>query len=78
MPTVACGSRSRFFVFCDLAYVQPRSSTPSGRYQSGMRWGRPRGPTVTTCMMRCSARNARSSSSLIWISSRREGMAREA
>ena len=36
--------------------------------------GTPRGPMVAHCMTICSARNARTSSSVIWIWSRRDGM----
>src|SRR5262249_39577006 len=50
---------------------------PSAVYQSGTRWGRPRGPVVATLTIFCSATKARSSSSLMVIWSLRDGIRRE-
>src|SRR3954470_7999467 len=73
--SVACGSRSRFFAFCDLANVQPVSSSPSRTYQSGTRCGRPFGPSVATLTIFCSSRKSRSSSPVMRIWARGDGIA---
>src|SRR3954467_4412380 len=72
--SVACGSRSRFFAFCDFANVHPISPSPSGTYQSGTRWGRLCGPIVATLMIFCSSRKSRTSSGVMRIWPRREAI----
>src|SRR5687768_14141299 len=73
MPSVARGSRSRFFAFCDFAYVQPRSSPWSWTNQSATMCGSPRGPFVAHCITICSSRKAEISSADISIWLRRDG-----
>src|SRR4051812_5452599 len=68
---VARGSRSTFLTFCEAAYVHDHSSPLRTTYQSGIRCGQPSRPLVAQMTVRCSSRKARTSSSDIWICSRR-------
>src|SRR5919112_3427907 len=69
--SVQRASRSRFLTFWDFAYVQDHSVPSRITYQSGMRWGHPRGPIVAHVTTRSSSRNASTSASDIVIASRR-------
>src|SRR3954464_2944821 len=69
--TVARGSRSRFLTFCDEAYVHAHSSPSRTTNQSGMRCGKPSRPLVAQMTVFSSSKNARASSGVILIWSRR-------
>src|SRR5436190_4749539 len=69
--SVARGSRSRLRTFCDFANVQDHSSSSRTTNQRGMRCAKPSLPCVAQMTVRSSSRNARTSSGVILICSRR-------